>query len=102
MPYYNGFNYEEFYEFVIDFFEGDQTPEGKAAASELFDWWNRYVLDSRPIFAITEASQTCISTVCCHPHEVIYISKAVVARGPTTAAPSALIPLMILFSIRLK
>ena len=56
MPHYNGFNYEEFYEFVIDFFEGDQTPEGKAAASELFKWWNRYVTDLRSVFAIAEAS----------------------------------------------
>ena len=55
-PHYNGFNYEEFYEFVIDFFEGDQTPEGKAAASELFKWWNQYVTDLRSVFAIAEAS----------------------------------------------
>jgi hypothetical protein len=39
---YNGFNYEEFYEFIIDLFEEDQTPEGKTATSELFNWWNRY------------------------------------------------------------
>lgn len=43
MNHYNGFNYEEFYEFVIDFFEADQTPEGKAASTKLLDWWNRYV-----------------------------------------------------------
>lgn len=42
-PYYNGFNYEEFHEFIIDFFEADQTPEGKAASKELYSWWNRYV-----------------------------------------------------------
>ena len=35
MSHYSGFNYEEFYEFIVDFFEEDQTPEGKAAASEL-------------------------------------------------------------------
>jgi hypothetical protein len=46
MSHYNGFNYEEFYEFIIDFFEGDQTPEGKAATRELFNWWNRYVPNS--------------------------------------------------------
>ncbi|KAF9783394.1 hypothetical protein BJ322DRAFT_1008007, partial [Thelephora terrestris] len=40
MNHYNGFNYEEFYEFIIDFFEADQTPEGKAALTELLNWWN--------------------------------------------------------------
>ena len=43
MSHYNGFNYEEFYEFVVDFFEADQTPEGKAASVELHNWWNRYI-----------------------------------------------------------
>jgi hypothetical protein len=43
ISHYNGFNYEEFYEFVIDFLEEDQTPEGKTATNELFDWWNQYV-----------------------------------------------------------
>ncbi|KAF9780716.1 hypothetical protein BJ322DRAFT_1011640, partial [Thelephora terrestris] len=43
MSDYNGFNYEEFYEFIIDFFEEDQTPEGKAATSELYNWWNQRV-----------------------------------------------------------
>ena len=52
MSHYNGFNYEEFYEFIIDFFEADQTPGGKAASRELYDWWNRYVFDSIPTFVI--------------------------------------------------
>jgi len=43
VPYYNGFNYKEFHEFIIDFFEADQTPEGKAASKELYSWWNGYV-----------------------------------------------------------
>ena len=43
MSHYNGFNYEEFYEFVVDFFEADQTPEGKTASVELHAQWNRYV-----------------------------------------------------------
>ena len=54
MSHYSGFNYEEFYEFIVDFFEEDQTPEGKAAASELFDWWNRYISGSR--FAFVNAN----------------------------------------------
>ena len=48
MSHYNGFNYEEFYEFIIDFFEADQTPEGKAASVELFAWWNRYATEMFP------------------------------------------------------
>ena len=43
MSHYNGFNYEEFYEFIIDFLEEDQTPAGKAASNELFAWWNQCV-----------------------------------------------------------
>ena len=43
MNHYNSFNYEEFYEFIIDFLEEDQTPEGKATSNELLDWWNQYV-----------------------------------------------------------
>ena len=43
MSHYNGFNYEEFYEFIIDCIEEDQSPEGRTTAKELFDWWNRYV-----------------------------------------------------------
>jgi len=43
MSYYNGFSYEEFYEFVIDFFEADATPEGQEASANLLEWWNKYV-----------------------------------------------------------
>ena len=54
MSHYNGFNYEEFYEFIIDFFEEDQTPEGKAATSKLFSWWNQCVYNSIPTPTITD------------------------------------------------
>lgn len=47
MSDYNGFNYEEFHEFIVDFFEADQSIEGIAAAAELLNWWNRYVSDSK-------------------------------------------------------
>ena len=43
VSHYNGFNYEEFYEFIIDFFEANQTAAAAAASKELFDWWNKYV-----------------------------------------------------------
>jgi hypothetical protein len=49
MSDYNGFNCEEIYEFTIDFFEKDQTPGGKAAADELFNWWNQYVSGFSPV-----------------------------------------------------
>ena len=39
----NGFNYEEFYKFIIDFLEDDQSVEARAATNKLFDWWNEYV-----------------------------------------------------------
>ena len=48
MNQFNGFNYEEFYEFIVDYFEADQTPEGKAASGELYTWWNEYVSVLRP------------------------------------------------------
>ncbi|KAF9778115.1 hypothetical protein BJ322DRAFT_1214801 [Thelephora terrestris] len=53
MNHYNGFNYEEFYEFIIDFFESDETPEGKAASEELYNWWNKQVF---PRSAATRAA----------------------------------------------
>ena len=56
MSHYNGFNYEEFYEFIIDFFEADQTPEGRTASKELYDWWNRYVAGSMSTFCATDSS----------------------------------------------
>jgi len=43
MNHYNGFSYEEFYEFIIDFFEADTTPEAQEASAELLGWWNKYV-----------------------------------------------------------
>jgi hypothetical protein len=41
MSHYNGFNYEEFWEFVVDFFEADQTPEAQEASAKLLEWWNK-------------------------------------------------------------
>ena len=46
VSHFNGFNYEEFYEFIVDFFEADQMSEGKAASKEPCDWWDRYVSGS--------------------------------------------------------
>src|SRR6201999_103517 len=43
MGHYNGFSYEEFYEFIIDFFEADTTPEGLGVSGNLLEWWNKYI-----------------------------------------------------------
>ena len=43
---YYGFNYEEFYKFIIDFFKVDQSLEEKATTTELYNWWNMYVSKS--------------------------------------------------------
>jgi hypothetical protein len=45
MNLYNGFSYEEFHEFIVDFFEADMTPEGQEAAVKLLEWWNKYISD---------------------------------------------------------
>ena len=88
---YNGFNYEEFYEFIIDFFEADQTPEGKAASRELLHWWNRYAHKSKPPSLLTP-HQACVSAVCRHPSGLIPISEASITCGPTTTTPSSTSP----------
>ncbi|KAF9781120.1 hypothetical protein BJ322DRAFT_1010928, partial [Thelephora terrestris] len=44
MAHYNGFSYEEFYEFIVDFFEADATPEAQEASTKLLEWWNKYML----------------------------------------------------------
>ena len=46
MTHYNGFNYEEFYEFIVDFFEADKSPEAQEASEKLLEWWNKYVYSS--------------------------------------------------------
>ena len=46
MGHYNGFNYEEFSEFIIDFFEADATPQAQEASEKLLGWWNKYVSGS--------------------------------------------------------
>ena len=43
MSEYNGFSYEEFYEFIVDFFESDTTPGAREASTNLLEWWNKYV-----------------------------------------------------------
>lgn len=88
MVHYNGFNYEEFYEFIVDFFEDDQTPEGKAATAELLNWWNRYVIIPNASSLRFTPPQTCVSTVRCHTCRLIRIRRAKVACSCASTAPS--------------
>ena len=92
VSHYNGFNYEEFYEFIIDFFEADQTPEGKAVARELCDWWNRCVRDSASTSLSPIPLQTSVSEVSCNTGGLVYLSTTVIARSSTRTMPSTLVP----------
>jgi len=97
VPHYNGFNYEEFYEFIIDFFEADQTPEGKAASRELFNWWNKYVILPSPSLLLTPP-QTSFPKVCRYSSTLIWLSAAVVTCNPTRTASKPLTPPTLLVS----
>ena len=37
---YDDFNYEEFYNFIVDYFEADMSPVTKNEGKVLLDWWN--------------------------------------------------------------
>ena len=54
MNHYNGFSYEEFYEFIVDFFEADVAPEAQGASAELLGWWNKYVRSFSLIRALAD------------------------------------------------
>ena len=54
--HYNGFSYEEFYEFIVDFFEADATPEAQEASAKLLEWWNKYTLTSFCSSAATDTA----------------------------------------------
>ena len=96
--HFNGFNYKEFYEFVVDFFEADQTLQGKVALRELCNWWNRYVsslyFDCRSL----TPPQKSVPKVCCYSGS---LGATVVACSPTRAAlsPLALLSLLVPFRV---
>lgn len=96
---YNGFNYEEFYEFIIDFFEDDQTPEGKAAANELFDWWNRYASNSGLISFTTDTTpDVCFHSLLLHvrphpyPQDDHHLRSCVNSAAPRTIDTTGFVP----------
>jgi len=37
---YDDFNYEEFYNFIVDYFEADMSPNARKEAKGLLGWWN--------------------------------------------------------------
>lgn len=102
MTHYNGFNYEEFHEFIIDFFESDQTPEGKVASKELYDWWNVYVpYSTLMMFAVANTPQASVPKLSCYSSSLAHLGRAVVNRGPTrTASAGPLVPRTLLVSFR--
>ena len=101
MSQYNGFNYEEFYEFVVDFFEADQTPEGKDASAELYTWWNRYVQMFRTNLTVAHSSPGGSSQGLPHLERIIYYPNAAVFfRSPTRTTPSTPSSLALLASVQ--
>lgn len=76
MSHYNGFNYEEFYEFIVDFFEADTTPQAQEASANLLAWWNKYISASMLISTATnteyspgQSSQDLKTRAQPHPHQ---------------------------------
>lgn len=88
MDHYNGFSYEEFYEFIIDFFEADTTPEGQEASAKLLGWWNKYVSGFIPTHATTntEYLQSNVSEVCGHTRSRTEVSTTTIVRDSAATA----------------
>ena len=85
--HYNGFNYEEFYEFIIDFFEADATPEAQEASAKLLEWWNKYATRFTFTLATADTSipQSSIPEVSGHTCSRTQVGTTIVARDPATA-----------------
>ena len=95
MPHYNGFNYEEFYEFIIDFFEADITPQAQEASAKLLEWWNKYV--SVPFLfwlpLIWNPPQSGLPEVFSHTRSCTCIGRTSIPRNSATTTPGCpLIP----------
>ena len=65
---YNGFNYEEFWEFVVDFFEADGSAEAQDASNKLLDWWNMYIFIPTLISVVANEHPTEKSSQGPRPH----------------------------------
>ena len=90
MSEYNGFNYEEFWEFIVDYFEADETPQGQEASTKLLEWWNECVQDFIFISVVTNKySQASFPEVSSHTCSGPNISTTCVPCDPTTTVSSS-------------
>lgn len=94
MSQYSGFDYEDFYEFIIDYFEADETPQAQEASARLLDWWNKYIPSSAFIFTAANAEplQGGLPKIFGHTCNNIDRRATRIARSPPTATPGPLIP----------
>ena len=87
MSEYNGFNYEEFWEFIVDYFEADETPQGQEVSTKLLEWWNECVLDFIFISVVTNKySQASLPEVSSHTSSGPNVGTTCVLCDPTTTA----------------
>ena len=86
MSHYNGFSYEEFYEFIVDFFEADPTPEAQEASAGLLEWWNKCVSGFFPplLPLIWNGPQISVPKVFGHTCGHAYVGATSIARNPAT------------------
>ena len=43
MHQYTGFDYEDFHEFIIDYFKANTTLQAQEVSTGLLKWWNKYI-----------------------------------------------------------
>ena len=100
--HYNGFSYDEFYEFIIDFFEADTTAEGQGASAKLLEWWNKYFSTFIPNSPTADGgcSQGGISKVCGYACCRAQLNKTSVARDPATTTPGCPVIKRVLMGFR--
>ena len=87
--HYDGFHYEEFWEFIVDYFEVDQSPEARDASTALLEWWNKYICCDVCIVILADiisAPQASLSEVFGHTRSNPDISTTDVFRDPSTTA----------------
>ena len=86
MSHYNGFSYEEFYKFVVNFFEADLMPEAQEASAGLLEWWNKCVSGFFPplLPLIWNGPQISVPKVFSHTCSHAYVGAMSIARNPAT------------------
>ena len=58
MSQYTGFDYEEFYKFIVDYFKANTTPKVQEKLAGLLKWWNKYI--PHLIFISTTINEDCL------------------------------------------